>query len=67
MISWNGPVDFPDEMAREALVTLRKGLRKARAARSDLKDSAILPAAIRETTPEHIEMPERCWRRLERA
>ena len=56
-------VDSPDEMAGEAVVTLRKALRKAKTARGDLKDSASLPAIFRETAPEWAEMLERCWRR----
>ncbi len=56
-------VDSPDEMAGEAVVTLRKALRKAKTARHDLKGSASLPAIFRETTPEWAEMLERCWRR----
>ena len=53
----------PDEMAGEAVVTLRKALRKTKTARCDLKDSASLPAIFRETAPEWAEMLERCWRR----
>jgi len=55
--------DSPDEMAGEAVVTLRKALRKARTGRGDLKDSAALPAVFRETAPEWVGMRERCWRR----
>ncbi len=54
--------DSPDEMAGEAVVTLRKALRKAKSARGDLKDSASLPAAFREAAPEWVDMLERCWR-----
>ncbi len=55
--------DSPDEMAGEAVVTLRKALRKAKTARGDLKDSASLPAVFRENAPEWADMLERCWRR----
>jgi hypothetical protein len=54
--------DSPDEMAGEAVVTLRQALRKVKTARGDLKDSASLPAIFRETAPEWVEMLERCWR-----
>ncbi len=54
--------DSPDEMAGEAVVTLRQALRKTKTARGDLKDSASLPAIFRETAPEWVEMLERCWR-----
>jgi hypothetical protein len=55
--------DSPDEMAGEAVVALRKALRKAKTARGDLKDSASLPAVFRENAPEWADMLERCWRR----
>jgi hypothetical protein len=54
--------DSPDEMAGEAVVTLRKVLRKTKTARGNLKDSASLPAVFRETAPEWTDMLERCWR-----
>ena len=54
--------DSPDEMAGEAVVTLRKALRNAKASRADLKESASFPEVFRETAPEWIEMLERCWR-----
>ena len=54
--------DSPDEMAGEAVVTLRQALRHAKTARMDLKESASLPAIFRETAPEWVEMLERCWR-----
>ena len=54
--------DSPDEMAGEAVVILRKALRKAKASRGNLKDSAVLPAVFRESAPEWDEMLERCWR-----
>jgi len=49
-------------MAGEAVVTLRKALRKAKTARGELKDSITLPTVFRETAPEWAEMLERCWR-----
>ena len=55
--------DAPDEMADEAVVTLRKALRKAKTARGGPESSAKLPAIFRETAPEWAEMLERCWRR----
>ena len=55
--------DAPDEMAGEAVVTLRKALRKAKTARGGPESSAKLPAIFRETAPEWAEMLERCWRR----
>ena len=54
--------DSPDEMAGEAVVTLRKALRRTKTARGDPQDFDGLPAAFREMTPEWIEMLERCWR-----
>ena len=56
-------VDSPDEMAGEAVVTLCKTLRKAKAARGGSESTAKLPAIFRETAPEWAEMLERCWRR----
>ncbi len=56
--------DSPDEMAGEAVVTLRKALRKAETDRGDLKDSTSLPAILRETAPEWVAMLDRCWRQL---
>jgi hypothetical protein len=55
--------DSPDEMAGEAVVTLRKPLRKAKGAEGGPESSAKLPAVFRETAPEWVEMLERCWRR----
>jgi hypothetical protein len=55
--------DAPDEMAGEAVVTLRKELRKGKAARGGPESSNKLPAILRETAPEWAEMLERCWRR----
>jgi hypothetical protein len=55
--------DSPDEMAGEAVVTLRKALRKAKTARGGPESSAKLPAILRETAPEWADMLERCWRR----
>lgn len=55
--------DSPDEMAGEAVVTLRKALRKAKIARGGPQGSTSLPAIFRETAPEWVEMLERCWRR----
>ena len=55
--------DAPDEMAGEAVVTLRKALRKAKTARGGPESSAKLPAIFRETAPEWAEMLERCWHR----
>ncbi len=55
--------DSPDEMAGEAVVTLRKALYKAKTARGELKDSARLPAIFHEHAPEWADMLERCWRR----
>jgi hypothetical protein len=54
--------DAPDEMAGEAVVTLRKALRKAKRGRGDLKQFTTLPAIFRETASEWVEMLERCWR-----
>lgn len=56
-------VDSPDEMAGEAVVTLRKAMRAAKTARGGAQHSASLPAIFRETAPEWVEMLERCWRR----
>ncbi len=55
--------DAPDEMAGEAVVTLRKALRKAKTAQGGSQPHAELPAIFRETAPEWAEMLERCWRR----
>lgn len=55
--------DSPDEMAGEAVVTLRKALRKTKTARGGPLHSANLPALFRETAPEWADMLERCWRR----
>jgi hypothetical protein len=55
--------DSPDEMAGEAVVTLRKALRTGKTARGGQQRSASLPAIFRETAPEWAEMLERCWRR----
>jgi hypothetical protein len=54
--------DSPDEMAGEAVVTLRQALRKSKTARGGTKHSVILPAVFREIAPEWIKMLERCWR-----
>ncbi|MBI4734503.1 MAG: hypothetical protein HY766_00325 [candidate division NC10 bacterium] len=55
--------DSPDEMAGEAVVTLRKALRKAKTARGGPQGSTSLPVIFRETAPEWADMLERCWRR----
>jgi hypothetical protein len=55
--------DSPDEMAGEAVITLRKALRKAKTARGGPEFSAKLPAILRETAPDWADMLERCWRR----
>lgn len=55
--------DSPDEMAGEAVVTLRKALRKAKTASGGPQGSTSLPAIFRETAREWVEMLERCWRR----
>lgn len=55
--------DSPDEMAGEAVVTLRKALRVTKTPRGAHQSSASLPAVFRETAPEWVEMLERCWRR----
>jgi hypothetical protein len=54
--------DSPDEMAGEAIVTLRKALRKSKTGKGDQKGSAMLPTVFRDTAPEWVEMLERCWR-----
>lgn len=56
-------VDSSDEMAGEAVVTLRKALRGKKTARRGPQPPANLPAIFRETAPEWAEMLERCWRR----
>jgi hypothetical protein len=56
-------VDSPDEMAGEAISTLRKALRTKQAARGGSQQAASLPAIIREVAPDWAEMLERCWRR----
>lgn len=55
-------VDSPDEMAGEAVVTLRKTQRAARTSRGTRQTSPALPAIFRETAPEWADMLERCWR-----
>jgi len=55
-------VDSPDEMAGEAVVTLRKALRAAKKTRGVPQPSAALPAVFREKVPEWTDMLERCWR-----
>lgn len=55
--------DSPDEMAGEAVVTLRKALRGKKAARGGPRSPANLPAIFRETAPEWADMLERCSRR----
>lgn len=56
-------VDSPDEMAGEAVVTLRKALRLTKTARGAHQSSASLPTVFREKAPEWTDMLERCWRR----
>src|SRR5574341_371280 len=55
-------VDSPDEMAGEAVVTLRKALRLTKTARGAHQSSASLPTVFREKAPEWTDMLERCWR-----
>ena len=55
--------DAPDEMAGEAVVTLRKALRAAKSARGAGKSPPALPQVFRDLAPEWVEMLERCWRR----
>ncbi len=55
--------DAPDEMAGEAVVTLRKALRATKTPRGAHQPSASLPAVVRETAPEWADMLDRCWRR----
>jgi hypothetical protein len=56
-------VDSPDEMAGDAVVTLRKTLRAAKTTRGARQTFPELPAIFRETAPEWIDVLERCWRR----
>jgi hypothetical protein len=56
-------VDSPDEMAGEAVVTLRKALRAAKRRRGSRESSVPLPAILRDTAPEWAEMLDRCWHR----
>jgi len=55
--------DSPDEMAGEAVVTLRKALRAAKTTRGAPQPSATLPAIFRDSAPNWAEMLERSWRR----
>ncbi len=54
--------DSPDEMAGEAVVTLRKALRGSKAQKGACQTSATLPAIFRDTAPNWADMLERCWR-----
>ncbi len=55
--------DSPDEMAGEAVVTLRKAMRAAKTSRGTRQPSATLPTIFHDTAPEWADMLERCWRR----
>jgi len=55
--------DSPDEMAEEAVVTLRKALRAAKTTQGARQPSPALPAVFRDTAPEWADMLERCWNR----
>jgi len=55
--------DSPDEMAGEAVVTLRKALRAAKTRQGARQPSPALPAVFRDTAPEWADMLERCWNR----
>lgn len=55
--------DSPDEMAGEAVVTLRKALPAAEPARGPGKSSPALPQVFRDIAPEWGDMLARCWRR----
>jgi hypothetical protein len=56
-------VDSPDEMAGEAVVTLRKALRAAKRHRGSRESPVPLPAILRDTAPAWADMLERCWHR----
>ncbi len=55
--------DSPDEMAGEAVVTLRTALRGSKRQKGARQTSATLPAIFRDTAPDWADMLERCWRR----
>jgi hypothetical protein len=55
--------DSPDEMAGEAVGTLRKALRTAKSPRGSSQPSTRLPQVVRDIAPEWADMLDRCWRR----
>lgn len=53
--------DAPAEMAGEAVSTLRKALRKMRAAGIAGQSCDTLPTVLQDAAPEWVDMLERCW------
>jgi len=55
--------DFPDEMAGEAVVVLRKATLAAKTRRASSRPSLPLPSVFHEIAPEWVKMLDCCWRR----